>query len=54
MGFRGKIAVLRPFEGFLEKSEERRPTLKLKIYGGLLSDIFFKKLLSKDKVFKGA
>ena len=36
MGFRGKIAVLRHLEGFLEKSEESRNNL------GLLSDIFHK------------
>ena len=41
MGFRGKIAVLRHLEGFLEQSEESRPPLKLKNNGGLLSDIFF-------------
>ena len=40
-GFRGKIAVLRHLEGFLEKSEESRPPLKLKNNGGLLSAIFF-------------
>ena len=35
-----KIAVLRVLEGFLDKSEESRPPLKLKNNGGLLSDIF--------------
>ena len=38
--FRGKITVLRHLEGFLEKSEESRPHLKLKNNWGLLSDIF--------------
>ena len=37
MGFRGKIAVLRYLEGFLEKSEESRTPLKLKIIRGLLN-----------------
>ena len=36
----GKIAVLRHSKGFLEKSEESRPPLKLKNNGGLLSEIF--------------
>ena len=34
------LAVLRHLEGFLEKSEESRPPLKLKNNGGLLSAIF--------------
>ena len=38
--FRGKIAVLRHLEGFLEKMSESRPPLKLKNNGGLLSEIF--------------
>ena len=45
-GFRGKIAVLRHLEGFFEKSEESRPPLKLKNNGGLLSDIFIRRLQS--------
>ena len=35
------LAVLRHLEGFLEKSEESRPPLKLKNNGGLLSITFF-------------
>ena len=35
-----QIAVLRVLEGFLDKSEESRPRLKLKNNGGLLSAIF--------------
>ena len=35
-----EIAVLRHFEGFVEKSEESRPPEKLKNNGGLLSMIF--------------
>ena len=34
------LVVLRHLEGFLEKSEESRPPLKLKNNGGLLSAIF--------------
>ena len=40
VGFRGNIAVLRHLQGFLEKNEESRLPLKLKINGVLLSDIF--------------
>ena len=37
MGFRGKIAVLRHVDGFLEKTEESRPPLFFNFRGGLLS-----------------
>ena len=50
LGFRGNIADLRHLEGFLEKSEESRPSLKLKNSRSLF---FSRILLSKDMVVRG-
>ena len=44
MSFRGKIAVWRHLEGFLEKSEESKTPLNLKNNRGLFSDIFLEKV----------
>ena len=49
--FRGKIAIKRHLEGFLEKSEEIRIPLKLKNNWGLLSDIFLHKV-SLQKIIR--
>ena len=47
------LAVLRHLEGFLEKSEERRPPLKLKNNGGLLSAIFLDVIENFQKTLFG-